>query len=208
MTNALRCAREIKNDAIKDLVDRRLAEFKRAGRRDDEGLFKELCFCLLTANYSAEGGIRIQQAIGDGFMTLGEKQLAKRLRDLGYRFPNVRASYIVQARKHARGLRKKLLGFDSEQDARDWLAKEVKGLGYKEASHFLRNIGYEDVAIVDFHIVDFLVAYRLVERPKTMTPKRYLEIEEVLRDVAQKSGMNLGELDLYMWYCETGKILK
>lgn len=206
--NALKCARSIKNDAIKDLVDRRLAEFKRLGRKSDEDIFKELCFCLLTANYSAEGGIRIQQAIGDGFLSLPEKQLAVKLKKLGYRFPNVRASFIVQARKHASGLKKTLSSFSDESDARHWLAKNVKGLGYKEASHFLRNIGYDNLAIVDFHIVDYLQSFGLVDKPKTMTPKKYFEIEEVLKDVAAKSSMSLAELDLYMWYCETGKILK
>lgn len=206
--NALKCARSIKNDAIKDLVDRRLSEFKRLGKKNDEELFKELCFCLLTANYSAEGGIRIQSAIGDGFLYLPEKQLAAKLRKLGYRFPNVRASFIVQARKHATGLKKTLSSFGDSQDARHWLAKTVKGLGYKEASHFLRNIGHDSLAIVDFHIVDYLQGFGLVEKPRTMTPKKYFEIEEVLKDVALKSGMSLAELDLYMWYCETGKILK
>jgi N-glycosylase/DNA lyase len=208
MPNVLKCARSIKNDAIKDLVDRRLSEFKNLGKRSSKELFKELCFCILTANYSAEGGIRIQKAIGDGFLLLSEKQLAKRLREAGYRFPNVRAGYIVEARKHADSLKRMLGSFETEHDARDWLAANVKGLGYKESSHFLRNVGYDGVAIVDFHIVDFLVGYGLVEKPKSMTKKKYLEIEGVLQDVSLKAGMSLAELDLYMWYCETGKILK
>ncbi|MFC1741127.1 N-glycosylase/DNA lyase [Nanoarchaeota archaeon] len=208
MANAIQCAREIRNDAIKDLVDRRLAGFKRLGRKSSRELFKELCFCILTANYSAEGGIRIQKKINNGFLTLSEKQLAKALKEQRYRFPNVRAGYIVEARKHAVDIKKRLAGFDCEKDARDWLARNVKGLGYKEASHFLRNVGYESVAIIDFHIIDFLVGHGLIEKPKTMTPKRYVEIENVLQDVADKASMHLGELDLYMWYCETGRILK
>jgi N-glycosylase/DNA lyase len=120
----------------------------------------------------------------------------------------VRAKYIVAARRHAGTLKERVRSFETEHDAREWLVGNVKGLGYKEASHFLRNIGFDGVAIVDFHIVDFLEGYKLVKKPKSMTKKRYLEIEKVLEDVASKSGMTLAELDLYMWYCETGKILK
>jgi N-glycosylase/DNA lyase len=35
-----------------------------------------------------------------------------------------------------------------------------------------------------------------------------LEIEEVLKELSEKTNINLGELDLYLWYEETGKILK
>lgn len=78
----------------------------------------------------------------------------------------------------------------------------------KEASHFLRNIGYKNLAIIDFHILDLLEEYKLIEKPKTLSPKNYIEIENVLRELAQKTNTKLGELDLYLWYKETGKILK
>ncbi len=95
-----------------------------------------------------------------------------------------------------------------ELKLREWLVKTVKGFGMKESSHFLRNVGYESLAIIDFRIIDVLHRYGLIERPKTMSRKKYLEIEEVLRQLAQKVGMSLAELDLYLWYMETGKILK
>jgi len=81
-------------------------------------------------------------------------------------------------------------------------------LGLKEASHFLRNIGFDDYAIIDFHIVDLLVKENLIKRPKTITPKIYLEIETVLKKLAIQVNLTLAELDLYLWYLETGKILK
>ena len=90
----------------------------------------------------------------------------------------------------------------------NWLAKNIKGLGMKEASHFLRNIGYKNVAIIDFHILDLLARYGLIEKPKTMTPKKYIEIENELKKISEKTGINLGELDLYLWYKETGKDLE
>ncbi len=196
------------NTDVGDLVRARAREFKRLGKSSAKNIFKELCFCILTANYSAQGGIKIQKAIDNGFLTLPESELAKALKELGHRFPNTRARYIVEARKFADKIKMILSRFPDGKSARDWLVKNVKGLGMKEASHFLRNIGYEDVAILDFHIIDLLAKERIITRPRTLTRKRYLEIEEILRDIARKLGISLAELDLYLWYLETGKVLK
>ena len=189
-------------------IDFKLREFKKAGRKSEDEIFNELCFCILTANYSAEKGIMIQNKIGNGFRCLSEKELAKKLKELGHRFPNKRADYIICARKHRKGLKDKLASFEDEKKLRVWLVKNVKGLGYKEAGHFLRNIGFENLAIIDFHIIDSLVDAGLIEKPKTITLKKYLEIENVLKKIAGKAGMNLAELDLYLWCNETGKVLK
>jgi len=171
------------------------------------GIFCELCFCILTANFNAERTIRIQKEIGDGFLSLPEKKLAANLRRLGHRFPNTRAKYIVQARQHIKPLSEALRNMRGN-GLREWIVKNVKGLGYKEASHFLRNVGYTDYAIIDFHIIDVLAKHGIIRRPKTLTKVKYLEIEETLRGIAKRLGLNLSELDLYLWYMETGKVLK
>ena len=80
--------------------------------------------------------------------------------------------------------------------------------GYKEASHFLRNIGYRDFAIIDFHIIDLLVKFNIIEKPKTLTKKKYLEIEAILKKLGDKLHLDMGKLDLYLWYMETSEILK
>ncbi len=86
--------------------------------------------------------------------------------------------------------------------------RNIKGIGYKEASHFLRNIGFKNIAIVDFHIIDLLSRYNLIEKPKYLSKNIYFQIEKLLRKIAKKTGVSPAELDLYMWYMETGKILK
>lgn len=200
----------LKNSPIKQVVDSRMKEFSEMGQKPDEELFKELCFCLMTANFSATGGIKIQNAIGDKFASMPEEELAKQLAILRHRFPNMRAKFIVEARKHKDNIRKILDSFSLDSERRKWFAENVKGFGFKESSHFLRNIGFKNVAIIDFHIVDLLSRNGLIEKPKnkSLTPKRYLEIENVLKKIAEKTNTNLGELDLYLWYEETGKILK
>ncbi|UCD02946.1 MAG: N-glycosylase/DNA lyase [Candidatus Aenigmatarchaeota archaeon] len=197
---------DLKKSELRQTVDVRLNEFKSLGKQIKEEVFKELCFCLLTANYSAEGGMRMQDEIGDGFITFPKEKLAIILKELGHRFPEARAGYIVEARKHIWTLDEVLLM--PGESAREWLVKNVKGLGFKEASHFLRNVGFENLAIIDFHIVDILVKNGMIEKPKTLTPKRYMEIEKVLKKLGGEMGMSMAELDLYLWYCETGKVLK
>lgn len=199
----------MKSSRVKRMISARINEFKKLGKKSSREIFKELCFCLLTANYSAEGGIRIQKKIGNGFLRLGKKALAKKLKKLGHRFPNARGEFIAEARrKYADKIKKIIFSFRNGKEAREWLVKNVRGLGYKEASHFLRNVGFMDVAIVDFHIIDLLVRNGLIDKPKTITKKKYFEIEKVLEKIADKTGLELGELDLYLWYMETGKILK
>ncbi len=212
MKHLLSSIEKLKKSETKKIIDSRIKEFKDLGRKADEIIFSELCFCILTANYAADKSIKIQYNIGSGFCSLSEKQLAGKLKLLGHRYPNARAKYIAESRKHLSGLRKRLGSFAGrtagEENRRRWVVDNVKGLGYKEASHFLRNIGYDDYAIIDFHIVDLLVDNGLIARPKTLTKKKYLEIEELLKIIAGKSGLTLAELDLYLWFLETGKVLK
>src|SRR3989344_1379891 len=192
----------LKNSEIKKVIEARVKEFEASGRAGNSKLFSELCFCLLTANFNAERAIVIQGAIGDGFYTLPEKKLAKKLKILGYRFPNTRASFIAEARKHNGSLRKNLNSFGTDEEARQWLVDNVKGLGYKEASHFLRNIGRKNLAIIDFHIADLLESHKLIQKPKTISKAKYFEIENVLRRIGEKADLNQSELDLYLWYME------
>lgn len=189
------------------LVQRRLKEFSNAGK--DEGAeFSELCFCVLTANYTAEGGARIQGAVGDGFETLHRTELAKKLKALGHRFPNTRAAFIAENQRLRAGLHQTLKCFKNGMEAREWLVDNVRGFGYKEASHFLRNTGSRDVAIIDRHILRFLANEGLIEVPKSLTRSRYLSLERLLRGIAFELGISLAELDLYLWYMSTGKVLK
>jgi N-glycosylase/DNA lyase len=189
-------------------ISQRTSEFSKLKCADKKIIFSELCFCILTANCSAESCINVQREVDEGFMSLTEKKLAGRLKKIGYRFPNKRADYIVSARQKADELMEQIDSKKSGKDIRDWLAENIKGLGMKEASHFLRNIGFGDVAIIDFHIIDILVQHGVIREPKTMTKKKYVEIEKKLEEIAKKTNLSLGELDLYLWYAETGKILK
>jgi N-glycosylase/DNA lyase len=123
-----------------------------------------LCFCILTANFNGEKSIKIQNKLRPHFYVLSEKDIAKKLKKLGYRFPNTRAKYISESIQCLDFL-KKIQSYNHE-NIRNWLINDVKGIGYKEASHFLRNIDFDNYAIIDFHIVDILVRYNLIKNLK------------------------------------------
>jgi N-glycosylase/DNA lyase len=87
--------------------------------------------------------------------------------------------------------------------------ENVKGLGYKESSHFLRNIGYRNLAILDRHILKNLEKFGAIRTiPKSLTRKQYLKLEKQFHRFADAVGIPLDELDLLFWSLETGEILK
>ncbi len=209
MQDLLNSLQSLKNvPEVRDLIAKRQKQFKAMGVSEPNDIFCEMCFCILTANFNGERTLKMQEVIGTGFCTFDLQEMTDKLRELGYRFPNTRAQYIHEAQEKRDALANAIKTIKSEFDLREWIVKNVKGLGYKEASHFLRNIGYTDSAIIDFHIVDLLERQGCIERPKTLTKRKYLEIESVLRGIGEQAGLNLSELDLYLWYMETGKILK
>lgn len=172
-------------------------------------IFSELCFCLLTANERATKAIEIQEKIGNGFLTLPQDKLVSFLKKTGYRFYNVRARYIVKARRHYGKLKKSLTDLNDDEERREWLIENINGLGYKEASHLLRNLGFFSVAILDRHILRIMQGHGMIASlPKTLNKKVYLDTERKLEPLCRKLGMDQGELDFYLWYMETGNVFK
>jgi len=191
---------ELKKSLVSKVINNRMKEFSDIPR-DFNSLFRELTFCLLTAGASAELGIKTINHLGNTIYNGTLEDIQKKLKEV-YRFHTIRAGYIFQARENFRKINL------NSKTIREDLAENIKGLGMKEASHFLRNIGFKDFAIVDFHIIDILVKNKIIDRPKSLTKNKYLEIEQILKGLADKLKMSLAELDLYLWFLETGKVLK
>ncbi len=196
-------------------IQKRLQEFKEVMQWRDEDVFAELCFCLLTPQSSAktcwDAVTKLKQ------QTLLLKGTPVELEPLlkQVRFGEGKARYIVEARNTfskagTLELKPRLTSFYNPFELREWLVENVKGLGYKEASHFLRNIGLgEEFAILDRHILRNLNRLGVItEIPATITKKRYLEMEEKLRRFAEKIGIPMADLDLLFWSRETGWIFK
>ncbi|MEM4834898.1 MAG: N-glycosylase/DNA lyase, partial [Ferroplasma sp.] len=154
-------------------INERIIDFINMGKSRNDSLFIELSFCILTANTSAEMGIRTQRIILDGFIEYSREQLSEELKKAKYRFYNKRADYIVNARFIRKNL-KKLISTMDHFTLREYLVNNVKGLGYKEASHFLRNIGIFDFAILDKHIIQLLMDYGYIKDVKLNSRADYL----------------------------------
>jgi len=201
---------EVEKPETRRRVEARIREFQAAQGEGDERWFEELVFCLLTANYSARGALACIAALNEGD-AIGEGSL-EQLRaclEHRHRFPNKRAEFIHKARAHRDDLKRTITSQPSSRAARDWLVENITGLGMKEASHFLRNVGYLDLAIIDKHILTHMEEQGIIgERPKTLTRRRYLEYEEILIRVAGMLGMSLGMMDLYLWAKKSGEVIK
>ncbi len=200
----------------RNLIRARLKEFRgilESG--DDKKIFEELAFCILTAGASARMGIRSIDAIRDVLFDAEARELGNRLQHI-HRFPNSRARYIAHTRDYLVRefdfkLKDLILSFEHPLDRRDFFAryKDIKGIGYKEASHFLRNIGFSGYGILDKHVLRCLYELRLIRSPKSPTTrKRYIRIENKLKNLATLLKIDFDELDLLLWSEKTGEILK
>ncbi|HVQ00067.1 MAG TPA: N-glycosylase/DNA lyase [Candidatus Thermoplasmatota archaeon] len=206
-TNLVRHLNQLRHSDVSARVVSRIQEFHAVPHDEPNTLFEELCYCILTANFSARRGALIHEQLKACFHSDPKETLEQKLRHCGYRFPAIRAGFIAAAATKKQTLAKAINTLQGEE-RRTWLVHNIQGLGYKEASHYLRNIGFDDYAIIDTHIMDILARYRLLTPPKTLTKNRYLTIEQTLREIARKTRLTLAELDLYLWYMETGTILK
>ena len=209
---AIRAAHRSRREAIRA----RLAEFEEVRRTaPDARLWEELVFCIFTAGASARMGLRSVEAVRPLLASGTHEELAAALTGK-HRYPRARSGYIVVTRDYLSAhcgmrLRERLDGFDDPVERRDWLARErgVKGLGYKEASHFLRNVGYRGYAILDKHILRSLAELGVIESPDPpATRARYLDTEERLSRFARRARVDFDELDLVLWSMKTGEILK
>jgi N-glycosylase/DNA lyase len=191
-------------------------ELRKVNKTDDERLFEELCFCIFTANTSAEMGMKAVDAIRDLLMDGAAEEMEKKLEGI-YRFKSIRPAYIIHTREYL----KKELDFKLKDKIeslknnitglRDFFAsnKGIKGLGYKEASHFLRNVGIKGYAILDKHILNSLLEFRVIDEiKKPTTSKVYYETEQKMRLFSNDIGIPMDELDLLLWSRRNGRILK
>ena len=194
------------------IIKSRLTQFKKLyGSASEEDLFAEMAFCVLTPQSKAKVCWEaVEKMKNSGVLYKGSvEDIQPHLK--GVRFYRTKARRIVKARGKFYGkIRKTVESFDNVKELRDFLVESVDGYGYKEASHFLRNIGFGDeLAILDRHILKNLKKLGVIDEvPKSMTRKRYLEIEEKMKEFCERVGIPMDHLDLVLWYKEVGEVFK
>jgi N-glycosylase/DNA lyase len=179
----------------KSTIISRLDEFKNV--TGERALFQELCFCLLAANTSSKMASRVMANVGEVIFTGSEEEIRIKLKALSCRFYNRRSHYIYCAQN----IQIKL--------DRDYLVKNVKGFGYKEASHYLRNIGVSGLAILDKHVLRAMQEFEVIEDlPKSLNKIRYLDYEKKLISWANELRIPVDHFDFVLWSRKGDEILK
>lgn len=202
-------------ESIKEEIDKKIDEYKEAFNYDNKDFFAEIAFCILTPQSKALNAWKIIQTLkeNDLLFTADSDTLENYLNSI--RFKKTKAKRLVSLREKLSingSLEAKKIIFNGDDvfKIREWLVKNIDGFGYKEASHVLRNLGFgENIAILDRHILRNLLKLEVIyEIPKTLTPKKYMDIEEKMRKYSSKIDISMDRLDLLFWYNEVNYLFK
>ncbi|MBF4805810.1 MAG: N-glycosylase/DNA lyase [Pseudoleptotrichia goodfellowii] len=200
---------------IKKDIDKAIKGYKKAWNGSEKEVFAEVAFCILTPQSKAKNAWQaITNLVNNGLLFEGQpEEIAEYLNIV--RFKNNKSRYLAELRElmtvDGKLQPKKILSDKGNTlEKREWIFKNIKGMGMKEANHVLRNLGFGDeIAILDRHILRNLVQLNIIDEiPKSITEKKYYEIEEKMKEYSEYSGITMGELDLVLWYKEAGEVFK
>ena len=191
--------------------------------KDEEGVFYMLMFCLCVPQSKA---VKAQEAI-DVLKSRNFFHKSLRLQTMvnvlygRVRFHNTKARRLLDAKKQWEDIYEhscsayrsyKMMGPNYLQFVdlfRLVLVDMVDGMGFKLASHFLRNIGVPGLAVLDVHILNSLKERKVIEnRDFSLTKQTYYDIEERMIDYASQVGVSMEQLDLLFWSNKTGYVFK
>ena len=185
----------------------RLSEFKESfAKADDKQIFRELSFCILSSGTGPKIAEKCNLALGEKLFEGKKQELFECLEEI-HKYAERAVDYIVLTREYLKKehgflLKSLVSSFEGSLERRDFFANNpgIKGLGYMQASHFLRNLGFRGYAILDRNNLKSLFELGIIEEQNyPLTKKRYLRTEELMADCASDLGMTLDEFDLLLW---------
>lgn len=214
--------------SIKPEIEQRYETFQMVWGLGDSEIFPELIFCLCTPQTNAKHGWKaVQNLMSSGHLhepinnPVDEQQRLIQVSDIlsvsGVRFKKNKSKYIIDAIKRFNNgfafktfLKNAVKNNKNIIQTRNWLADNIYGLGMKEASHFLRNIGLGDeICILDRHILRNLEEYGVINKiPQSISKKAYLEIEQEMIKFSKEVDIPIFALDFVFWYKAKGEIFK
>jgi N-glycosylase/DNA lyase len=210
------------HEEVEEEVSDRLEDFRDLRDASEYRWFMELCFVICSSQTEGKKAWEAVEELDDkNLLAEGNtSQISKVLASHGVSYEDNKAEYIVSNREElsqptlsnpTRELRlKDRLNLEDHGKAREWLAEEMKGVGMKGASHFLRNVGYgSDFAILSGHILSTMseLGY-LDDASPPEGAEEYLKKEENLLQLSERLGIDLGALDLVLWSYRTGEVFK
>ena len=191
-----------------DEINKRLNEFQNIKA---ETIFYEFCFCILTPQSSAKNAIEVQKILTQNDFLNSPFDPTKILANKNHyiRFHNQKAKRLLNAVEYYPILKNILASTVNKFEKRKMIKDEFCGLGMKETSHFLRNIGYKNLAIIDRHILRNLEFCGVIQNPiPPKNEKQYLEIENLFYKFSLEVGISMDILDLLFFANSTGEVLK
>ncbi len=212
--NSIEELKRIYSDKHAEIAEQ-LAQFQEIHESgDDQRIFEELVFCILTSAVGPVVGTKSLNAIKDVLLTATAGELTHRLEDI-HKYPE-KSDYIVHTREYFNStynmkIRNTIFSITDPIERRDFIAsnKDIKGLGYTQSSHFLRNIGFRGYAILDRNVTRELFNYGILESQKPPTTKKqYIDAEHKMSEFTKVLGMSIEELDMVLWSKKTGRIPK
>lgn len=189
-------------------IKNRLHDFKNVKPED---YFYELCFCICTPQSKAKSALQVQNELMALDFFNNDLDVTQILRNPNFyiRFHNQKSKRLNLIKENWREIQTIINSKMSNYEKRDWLAENINGIGYKEAGHFLRNIGFENLAILDRHILRLLVECNVYEEtPNISNKKKYHEVEQKFLEFSKIVGIPIDELDLLFWSYINGEIIK
>jgi len=174
---------------------------------DQDKVLFELVFCLCTPQSKAVlcRDAVVSMETNDLLRSSTKAQLLDHMQNV--RFNDRKSDYIISAQGEFEHIYANILRLKEDpQQLREWLANNVKGFGFKESSHFLRNIGIgENLAILDVHIIRALHEFGLTTKTNSgLSKKDYLETEQRFASLAKALNMSVIELDCTIWLSRSG----
>ena len=200
---------------IKEEVNEKIVEYKNCLKYSEKDFFAELAFCILTPQSKALSAWSIIEKLKETSLLYSGlyDEINPYLNTI--RFKNTKAKRLVKLRElmtkdNVLSPKKILLSFNSSFEMRKWIVENIDGMGMKEASHFIRNIGLgQELAILDRHILRILKELCIIDEiPKTLTMKKYIDIENSMREYAKYINVDMDKLDLILWYRQVGYMFK
>lgn len=194
----------------------------------EEALFYEIAVCifgsqmlyehaLAMADFVKGQGMFCKSACGANF-----KQYTKNLtallskplevtrdgitRKITPRFKNRLPKLLTDTAENIYGngltIKRILISATDSLHARELLVHNISGFGPKQASLFLRRVGYcSELAILDTHILDYLKLAAGIElKPSALARLKWYEsVEAEFKRISEDFGYSVGCVDLAMW---------
>ncbi|CAM3566684.1 N-glycosylase/DNA lyase [Pseudostreptobacillus hongkongensis] len=182
---------------------------------EEKDYFAEIAFCILTPQSKARNAwSAITKLKENGLLYTGNSEEIVEYLNV-VRFKNNKSRYLVELRnlmtRNGKLDSKNILKeIGDVYEKRNWILKNVKGMGLKEAAHVLRNLGYgRYLAILDRHVLKNLKELGVIDEiPKSLTKNKYFEIEKLMIAYSEKVNIPMDALDLVFWSQQAGEVFK